>query len=364
MVGDPDRRHSRTACAWHRPPLWAWVVIAGLLALEKSINVYVFGNPSMWIVAAIAAGTIWRWPFVFVFAKPTFAPIALLGVRRRSWWVALGGARGGLSLLFLPVWLDWFTVVRNSDVSLLYNLPDAAADAGAARGVGDGSRSRPHGSVADRLPRSIAVQSGDRRSDEAGPDDGVRPRDGPGRTPFSVASSSPRSSSSSRSSRDAGDLWIDYTSTAYRRRWLADGSYYLPHQLTGVPYGLAPDGRTSCTRPTALFLFVPLVVRARRSSGGSCPSACHRHDGLAAGVPAPWAWVAMLVLLMWPRANAAFLFGNTDMWMAAGVAAGLIWGWPALILTLKPTLLPFALLGANRRAWWAGSVVLLVVGWR
>ena len=29
-----------------------------------------------------------------------------------------------------------------------------------------------------------------------------------------------------------------------------------------------------------------------------------------------------------------------------------VWGWPALILTLKPTLLPFALLGANRRAWW------------
>ncbi len=107
---------------WHRPPLWAWVVIVSTLALEKSLNVYVFGNPSMWIVAAIAAGTIWRWPFVFVFAKPTFAPIALLGVRRRSWWVALA-VLGGLSLLFLPVWLDWFTVVRNSDVSLFYNLP-------------------------------------------------------------------------------------------------------------------------------------------------------------------------------------------------------------------------------------------------
>ena len=77
----------------------------------------------MWIVAAIAAGTIWRWPFVFVFAKPTFAPIAFLGVRRRSWWVALGRARRWRALLFLPVWFDWFTVVRNSDVSLLYNLP-------------------------------------------------------------------------------------------------------------------------------------------------------------------------------------------------------------------------------------------------
>jgi len=107
---------------WHRPPIWAWVVITTILAFDKSLNVYVFGNPSMWIVAAIAAGTIWRWPFVFVFAKPTFAPIALLGIRRRSWWVALG-ILAIVSLPFLWVWFDWFTVVRNSNVSLLYNLP-------------------------------------------------------------------------------------------------------------------------------------------------------------------------------------------------------------------------------------------------
>ncbi len=108
--------------AWHRPPLWAWVVITTCLALEKSLNVYIFGNPSMWIVAAIAAGTIWRWPFVFVFAKPTFAPIALLGIRDRRWWIALV-LLGVASLVFLPVWFDWLAVVRNSDVSLLYNAP-------------------------------------------------------------------------------------------------------------------------------------------------------------------------------------------------------------------------------------------------
>ena len=107
---------------WHRPPLWAWVVITALFAFDKSINVYVFGNPSMWMVAAIAAGTVWRWPFVFVLAKPTFAPIALLGIRHRSWWIALA-VLAIASLPFLAVWFDWITVVRNSDVSLLYNLP-------------------------------------------------------------------------------------------------------------------------------------------------------------------------------------------------------------------------------------------------
>jgi hypothetical protein len=29
-----------------------------------------------------------------------------------------------------------------------------------------------------------------------------------------------------------------------------------------------------------------------------------------------------------------------------------LWGWPALAVALKPTLLPFALIGARRRSWW------------
>lgn len=108
--------------AVHRPPLWAWVVIGAILSFEKSLNVYVFGNPSMWIVAAIAAGTVLWWPFVLVVAKPTFAPIALLGIRHRSWWIA-AVVLGLASIPFWRLWIDWFAVVRNSNVSLIYNLP-------------------------------------------------------------------------------------------------------------------------------------------------------------------------------------------------------------------------------------------------
>jgi hypothetical protein len=108
--------------AMNRPPLWAWAVIGGIVAFEKSLNVFVFGNPSMWIVAAIAAGTILAWPFVLVVAKPTFAPIALLGIRHRSWWIALA-VLIVVSIPFAGVWLDWFKVVTNSNVSLVYNLP-------------------------------------------------------------------------------------------------------------------------------------------------------------------------------------------------------------------------------------------------
>ena len=110
------------AMAVHRPPLWAWVVIGGLVGFEKSLNVYVFGNPSMWIVAAVAAGTVLAWPFLLVVAKPTFAPIALLGIRHRSWWIA-AAVLAVASVPFGTVWLDWLAVVRNSNVSLVYNLP-------------------------------------------------------------------------------------------------------------------------------------------------------------------------------------------------------------------------------------------------
>jgi hypothetical protein len=110
------------AMAVHRPPTWAWAVMGGLVGFEKSLNVYVFGNPSMWVVAAIAAGTILAWPFLLVVAKPTFGPIGLLGIRHRSWWIA-AILLGLASIPFGRVWLDWVAVVRNSNVSVLYNLP-------------------------------------------------------------------------------------------------------------------------------------------------------------------------------------------------------------------------------------------------
>ncbi len=159
--------------------------------------------------------------------------------------------------------------------------------------------------------------------------------------------------------RDAGELWIDYT--FYRQigvRWLADGTYYLPHQLTGVPYGLVPM-QDVLYPPTALFLFVPLTV---------VPAVVWWIVPVGVLAATTWLWrprplalLAMLLLLMWPRAESAFIFGNSDMWMAAAVAAGLRWGWPALLLVVKPIFLPLAALGADRISWWVGAGLIVVV---
>jgi hypothetical protein len=85
-----------------------------------------------------------------------------------------------------------------------------------------------------------------------------------------------------------------------------------------------------------------------------------------------WRWKpgtlgrAIIVLVAcWPRTTNAIFYGNTDMWVAAAVAGGLLLGWSAApIVLLKPTFLPLALIGASRRVWWvaaAASSTLIVL---
>jgi hypothetical protein len=140
-------------------------------------------------------------------------------------------------------------------------------------------------------------------------------------------------------------------------QWLADGSYYLSRQLEG-PY-VARLMEDVLYPPNALYLFVPAAVLPW-ILWWAVPIAVTGYV-IWQWKPAPWAVVVMLVLLMWPRAIGAYLFGNTDMWAVAGIAAGLRWGWPAVLLVLKPTFAPFALLGVRRRSWWIGLLLLCAV---
>jgi hypothetical protein len=133
-------------------------------------------------------------------------------------------------------------------------------------------------------------------------------------------------------------------------RWLADGSYYLPRQLAG-PYQafLMSD---VFYPPAALLLFAPFAVLPA-VLWWVVPITVLGYSLLRLQ-PAPWAWFVMVVLLAWPRAIGAYLFGNTDIWAVAAVAAGARWGWPAAFLALKPVFLPFALPAVRRRAFWIG----------
>ncbi len=96
-----------------RPPLAAWPFLLYACSEPRFFTLVAYGNPSMWVIAAAAAGTQWRWPFVGALLKPTLAPFALLGVRGRSWWIALGIVVA-LSLPFGTMWLDWVTALVNA----------------------------------------------------------------------------------------------------------------------------------------------------------------------------------------------------------------------------------------------------------
>lgn len=107
-----------------RPSLLGWTLVLGCLAWPAVFEVLAYGNPGLFMAAAVALGTVWGWPSVLVLLKPTLAPFALVGVRRRSWWIALG-IFGAYSLVFLPMWVDYVAALANARgplVSPLYSL--------------------------------------------------------------------------------------------------------------------------------------------------------------------------------------------------------------------------------------------------
>jgi hypothetical protein len=157
-----------------------------------------------------------------------------------------------------------------------------------------------------------------------------------------------------------GDSFLGMDFFFYRdiaARWVETGAYYLPHQLTG-PYP-ATLMVVNLYPPPALLLFVPFLV---------LPAILWWviPIGVLAWFiawcrPAPIAWPLLALVLIWPRTQTAFLFGNTDLWMAAAIAGGLRRGWPAALLVLKPTFLIFAVVGIRRREFWLAIGVLALV---
>jgi hypothetical protein len=101
------------AIARHRPRPLAWAVILLCLANPTTQSAVFWGNPALWLVAAVALSTHWGWPSIIVLFKPTLFPFALVGAGRRSWWIAAAAAVA-LSLPLLPMWFEYVTVVRNA----------------------------------------------------------------------------------------------------------------------------------------------------------------------------------------------------------------------------------------------------------
>jgi hypothetical protein len=148
--------------------------------------------------------------------------------------------------------------------------------------------------------------------------------------------------------------------TFYRevgQRWLDTGVYYLPHQLAG-PYTVQPDVDVLYP-PLALLLFVPLVW-VPFPLWWIVP-------GVVVALtlwrlrPALWTWPIMAALFAWPRGVSNLIYGNSDMWIATFICGGLLIAWPAVLVVMKPSVLPFALIGSRRRSWWVAAAALAVL---
>lgn len=108
--------------AWRMPPpIWAWPLIALALAWPVSSIAIIVGNFTMWLPALVAAGRLWGWPAALIVVKPTFAPLALIGIRRRSWWLAMGIV-ALVSLALLPEFGRYLVAIHNVDVGWTHSL--------------------------------------------------------------------------------------------------------------------------------------------------------------------------------------------------------------------------------------------------
>ena len=143
---------------------------------------------------------------------------------------------------------------------------------------------------------------------------------------------------------------------AVGERWIETGELYPTEQLNGQHF---TNMVTVAYPPPILLLFVPFVwlppVLWWIVPCGVLAYALWRWR------PGRWAWAGIALCLAWPTTLDMILIGNTNLWASAGVAAGLLWGWPAVLLVLKPSLAPLALIGARRRSWFVAAMLLAVV---
>ena len=138
------------------------------------------------------------------------------------------------------------------------------------------------------------------------------------------------------------EIYMDAT-----RRWLADGSFYLPLQVTG-PYPILLG--VVLYPPNALILFVPFTFLPALL-WWAIPITTVAFTAWS-WRPSMLAWACIVACLTVPTSWWRIEAGNPLLWMVAALALGTRFGWPAVAVLLKPSLFPFAFVGVGQRSWW------------
>jgi hypothetical protein len=137
------------------------------------------------------------------------------------------------------------------------------------------------------------------------------------------------------------------------RSWLHGDGFYHARQLAG-PYHIAGsdtiNGGDILYPPVILVLLVPFTILPE-ILWWIVPAAAF---GWAVWRlrPARWAWPLLALLAALPVNIDVVIRGNPVIWVAAAFAVGCVVAGPAVLVLLKPSLFPFALMGVHRRRWW------------
>ena len=111
--------------AYLRPARWTWPLLLLCAGAAGSITSTIQGNPAIWFLALAmwAPATGWTGPLILL--KPPLAPFALLGIRRRAWWIS-AAVLVLLSIPFGSLWFDWWHAITDMTAmefgGLLYSV--------------------------------------------------------------------------------------------------------------------------------------------------------------------------------------------------------------------------------------------------
>ena len=136
-------------------------------------------------------------------------------------------------------------------------------------------------------------------------------------------------------------------------RLINGGGWYLPRQLAG-PYPL--DHGDVLYPPVTAWFFMPWLVLPGWTFS-AVPLAIVTWFVWATR-PAVWTWPILAFCFVFPVTLVYVAYANPTLWIAAFVALGLRFSGPGVLVLLKPSLAPFALIGIRSRGWWIGLVVL------
>jgi hypothetical protein len=135
-------------------------------------------------------------------------------------------------------------------------------------------------------------------------------------------------------------------------RFVKGESWFLARQLQG-PYDVKMGDVLYPV--TSVWLFAPFLVIPEILWWSAVPI----FFGLIISLrPAAWTWPIIAAAFVFPYTSIRFVTGNPAMWLAVFVALGFRFGFPAVAVLLKPTMAPFALVGARSRSWWVAAAVL------